>query len=243
MKRIIKLSLGVVSLGVLMLTAHFFVLKPYIEDQDYRVSQTMDAFRQTQKANSGDSRNIERLEQLAHEGSGVSYVLLGKIYKIQAMKVSGIDMKAPNASFDQVDLTKFNALLVQSMRELRDSDLRYVLQSNAALFDDARKYNVLDDNQKVTPSLKNWLMYDVYSTLDPSTKEKLASCLNKLNEQFSGEVANFIHYQSRGTCSETPPNGSYVRAWKILFNASEVLTELNEVGDALTVSVASVNKS
>ena len=198
--------------GAIVIT-HFLVFKPMFETIDYKITNTQEVFKVYSLASKGDQKALDRLEQLSHKDVSSAYVMLGMIYREDALQKAGIDLKDPNASFDSVDLSKSNAVILRAVEELRDLELLNVLRDSEALFNDADRDRIINNikDAEISAGLKNRAKFSAYSTFDRATKDQLSACKLKLEEKFTNEWTFIINFHSFGSCTNNPPDGSLKR--------------------------------
>lgn len=198
--------------GAIVIT-HFLVFKPVFETTDYKLTNTQEVFKVYSQASKGDQKALDRLEQLSHKDVSSAYVMLGMIYRDDALEQASVDLKDPNASFDSVDLSKSNAVILRAVEELRDLELLNVLRDSEALFNDADRDRIVNNikDADISTSLKNRAKFRAYSTFDQATKDQLSACKLKLEEKFKNEWTFIINFHSFGSCTKNPPDGSFKR--------------------------------
>lgn len=202
--------------GAIIIT-HFLVFKPVFEIIDYKLTNTLEVIDVYALASKGDQKALDRLEQLSHKDVSTAYVMLNMLYREGALKKADVDMADPKAIFEAVDLGKSNAVILRAVEEARDIELLSVLRNSSEQFDDTERDRILSalDDAEVSTTLKNRAKFRVYSTFDQQTKDQLTACKAKLEEKFSDEWKFIINLHSFGSCTKTPPDGSFKRIWEI----------------------------
>jgi len=202
--------------GAIVLT-HYLVFKPVFEIIDYKLTNTLEVFEIYPQASKGDQKALDRLEQLTHKDVSSAYVLLSTLYREDALKRAGVDMTDPKASFEAVDLSKSNAVILRAVEESRDMELLSVLRNSDDLFNNTERDRMLSglDESELSTTLKNRIKFQVYSTFDQQTKDQLTACKLKLEEKFSDEWKFMINFHSFGACTKNPPDGSIKRIMEI----------------------------
>ncbi|WP_408601522.1 hypothetical protein [Pseudomonas sp. PLMAX] len=202
--------------GAIVLT-HYLVFKPLFEAIDYKLTNTIEVIDVYKQASKGDQKALDRLEQLSHKDVSTAYVMLNILYREDALKKAGVDMTNPKATFEAVDLSKSNTVILRAVEEARDLELLSVLRNSEELFNDTERDRIFSglDDAEVSTTLKNRAKFSVYSTFDQQTKDQLTACKLKLDEKFKHQWAFFTNFHSFGACTKTPPDGSFKRIWEI----------------------------
>lgn len=210
-------------IGLIVIT-QYLVFRPILQDIDYKVTNTSEVFQIYPQASSGDQKALDRLEQLTHKDTSSAYTVLGMIYRKDALKQAGVDMNDPNVDFLPVDLSKSNELIMRAVEELRDLELLIVLRYSEQLYNNEKSDKILSGlTEKTLPTeIKNKIRFVTYSTLDQQIKDQLRDCKAKLEEKFKNEVNFLINFNSFGSCTKNPPDGSISRSWDIYQNAKIV---------------------
>ncbi len=198
------------SLALLVLIHVAFLwlilFKPFLEKTIYRISQSyqaMESFRSARSANELNN-SIENLEKLTHEGSGVAYVLLQSIYRVEDLKRSGIDLRESNADLESVDFTQSDDLLRRAFLTADDIELQFILRSNSSLFSEMDIEEKDMNGNPLKASTINSMKISSMSTLTQEEKDELKACLAKLNEKFPSGFWMILNYHSVGTCRGNP---------------------------------------
>ena len=214
-------------IGLIVIT-QYLVFTPILEAIDYKATNTEEVFQIYPQASSGDQKALDRLEQLTHKDTSSAYTILGMIYRKDALKQAGVDMKDPNANFQSVDLSKSNELIMRAVEELRDLELLIVLRYSEEQYNDKKSDAILSGlTEKTLPTeIKNKIRFLTYSTLDQQMKDQLNDCRVKLEEKFKNEVKFLINFNSVGACTKNPPDGSISRSLDIYQNAKNVQQDI-----------------
>lgn len=202
--------------GAIVIT-HFLVFKPLFEAIDYKLTNTIEVIEIYKPASKGDQKALDRLEVLSHKDVSIAYVMLNMIYRAEELKKAGVDMDDPKATFESLDLSKSNAVILRAVDEASDLELLSLLRSADDLFNDAERDQALGnlDEMSVSTNIKNRIRFQVYSTFDQQTKEQLTACKLKLEEKFKNQWTFITNFHSVGACTKTPPDGSFKRIWEI----------------------------
>lgn len=196
---------------------HYLVFKPLFEAIDYKRTNIIEVIEVYSPASKGDQKALDRLEVLSHKDVSIAYVMLNMIYRAEALKKTGVDMDDPKATFESLDLSKSNAIILRAVEEASDLELLSILRSADELFDDAERNRMLADadEMSVSTNIKNRIKFQIYSTFDQQTKDQLTACKLKLEEKFKHQWAFFTNFHSVGACTKNPPDGSFKRIWEI----------------------------
>jgi hypothetical protein len=190
----------------MILTLLLLWMKPLIETTNY---QAQSAIRTGAPfCDFKDEDRIAKIEKLSFRNNWVPFYGLNNIYRHDALKKSGIDLDAPNASFDSVDLSKPNDLFPRAIEQLSDFQLLNLLKRTEHLYDDAAaKEKTLASQECFEKTVKgqNLLKFLVHSSLDQATKDNLKACKVKLEDKFSNTFYEMMNLHSFGTCTDTPP--------------------------------------
>lgn len=202
--------------GAIVIT-HYLVFKPLFEAIDYKRTNILEVIEIYSPASKGDQKALDRLEVLSHKDVSIAYVMLNMIYRAEALKKAGVDLDDPKATFESLDLSKSNAIILRAVEEASDLELLSILRSSEDLFDDAERNRMLADadEMSVSTNIKNRIKFQVYSTFDQQTKDQLTACKLKLDEKFKHQWTFITNFHSFGACTKTPPDGSFKRIWEI----------------------------
>lgn len=210
-KKIVTFNLltNIVLWGALFAGTHYLVFKPLFEDLDRWAKKTSEVEHLYKPASEGDPASLARLEQITHENNGLAYLMMISIERKNAIKASGIDLMAPDANVEAIDVSKTQALLLQAMRELSDLELYGVLKEESPMFDKEQRdlYIRFDVNSHVWT--KNTNRYVWHSTLDKATQDRLLHCKNKLESTYNNTLLAVLNLRARGACSDVPTETSY----------------------------------
>jgi hypothetical protein len=209
-------------LGLIVVSLTFLWTKPIIESTDYLTKNTIRSGEILSAVHKKDEKALAELEKLSFRDNSLAFIGLNAFYREQALQKSGVNMEVPDASFDSVDLSKPNALLLRGIEQLSDYQLLNMLRRSDYLYDDAAVPVEIEASGKYfekTVKAQNALRFHVYSSFDQATKDNLKACKMKLEERFSNKIFGVINYQSFGTCTDTPPDSwlTLIRA-KLPFN-------------------------
>lgn len=202
--------------GVFVIT-HYLVFKPLFEAIDYKRTNIIEVIDIYSPASKGDQKALDRLEVLSHKDVSIAYVMLNMIYRAEALKKAGVDLDDPKATFESIDLSKSNAIILRAVEEASDLELLSILTSADELFDDTERNRMLADadEMNVSSNIKNRVKFQIYSTFDQQTKEQLTACKLKLEEKFKNKWTFITNFHSVGACTKNPPEGSFKRIWEI----------------------------
>jgi hypothetical protein len=203
-KKVVSNIFSITCLAAAIAATHFFFMKPAVEEAAFKMQSSAESMSLYKAAREGDQKAFERLEQMTHEGSLMSYVLLDSMYTKQAIKDAGIDMNSPNPNLESVDLSKSSNLILQAVRELDDQDLLFLLNASDERFDPERQAKLLADAPDERPAVKNSNKLDTLSTFDQPTKDKLLACNKKLKEKFPNDFYKLLYMRSHGACLDHP---------------------------------------
>lgn len=205
--------IGDALLGAIVLSLLYLVSKPIFESGDYYL-RTLGAM---SSAYDNKDKTLAEFERLSYRNNGVVFMALDAEYRIQALKSSGIDMEIPQESFDSVDLTKSDALLLRAIDQLSDVELLMVLKAKEIRFDEAKAEDRRKNPGKCDKSpvrCSNYVNFDQFSKLDQDTKARLRACKIKLQEKLPNRLMSIVNMNSYGTCTETAPGtlGSIIKS-------------------------------
>ena len=207
----------------LMAATHVMVVRPLIETMDYKLDNVLKMMAEYPLASKGDQKSLERIEHLSYRDVALAYVMLGEFSRADELKAARIDMSDPNVTFASVDLSKSNALILRAVQGLSDAELLTALGYWNELFNDAERDRILSlADSASTETHRNYARYSAYSTLDQETKNQLNSCKMKLEEKFSNSLSYLVHLKSYGACTENPPDGLTLKAWKVTHAAYSI---------------------
>jgi hypothetical protein len=203
-KKVIAGIFSITCLATAIAATHFLFMKPAVEELAFKIQGATESAQLYGKVREGDAKALERLEQMTHERSALSYLFLDALYIKQAIKDAGIDLNVPNPNFEKADLSKSSALILQAVRELDDQDLLTVLNASDERFDPERQAQLLADVSGERSALKNSKKLDTLSTFDQPTKDKLLACHKKLKAKFTNDFSKLLYMRSHGACLDNP---------------------------------------
>lgn len=216
---------SLIWLVVLTAATWFVFFKPLLAFTTYKVELTSAVLQAYEPAKVEGSEGRIKLEQLSHQDSGVANIILKSLYRNEAIKESGIDLKDPQADISKVDTRKVDELVLQAMREYTDLELKTVLQSNSDIWDGSSKplgSRDGDEEFNFSVSMINKSKIDHLTTLTQGQKDELAACYKKLDEKFSNPFMLLIHLRAVGTCT---PYGQHEPSFFGMFKSMFVIGE------------------
>lgn len=231
-----KITGGVVSTTLLVVAVaftHIAFFKPLIEFIDFKTYQAADTVRAYDGARKGDPESLKRMVQLTHEDSGIAYIFLSAIYRNDAIKASGIDLKDPEAKLETVDFTQADQLVFQALREASDMELNFILMATSEAWseDGLSKMTNGAESMTVSTGIKNRIKLDGHSSFTAEQKTELQACSKKLTEKFSNPYWSILNIRSLGTCSKHPGDGSFAKLLS-LSSIFDVSVDVDDIEDA-----------
>lgn len=201
-------DVGTFVLGLIVLVLLFLWIKPILETTDYSIKNATRSGQILCDVHKKDPKALAELEKLSYRDNSVAFIGLNAFYREHALTKSGVDLEAPNASFDSVDLSKPNALVLRGIDQLSDFHLLNLLKRTEYLYDEAAISEEIDASGKYfekTVKGQNNLNFHVYSSFDQATKDNLKACKVKLEEKLSNTLLRIINLHDFGTCTDSPP--------------------------------------
>lgn len=199
---------GNALLALIVISLLCLWIKPLLESSDYAVKNLSRTADLLTPVNKKDEKALAELEKLSYRDNYVAFIALNAFYREAALNKSGVDLETPNASFDSVDLSKPNSILLRGIEQLSDYQLLYLLKHSDYLFDDAAVQAELDASGKYFDQNvkdQNRLRFHVYNSFDQATRDNLKACKVKLEAKMPNTLLKVINYHSFGACTDSPP--------------------------------------
>lgn len=217
---------------VMTVATWFVVFKPMFAYLAYKANQTVAVVEVYDTAKVAGSDGRIKLEQMTHQDSGLANIILQALYRADAIKSSGIDLKLSNADTSTVDTKKADELVLQAMREYSDYELLFVLRAASDVWDEGSKPLGLgegDDELNYSQSIKNKSKIDHSSTLTKEQKDEISACHKKLDETFSNPVLLLINLRTVGSCSPyAGKEPTFLGTYSSMFKISEDTDKADE---------------
>ncbi|WP_408601533.1 hypothetical protein [Pseudomonas sp. PLMAX] len=201
-------DVGTFLLGLIVLVLLYLWIKPILENTDYGVKTMMRSAEILSAVHKKDEKALAELEKLSFRDDSIAFIGLNAFYREQALQKAGLNLEVPNATFDSVDLSKPNALILRGIDQLSDLQLLHLLKRTDYLYDEAAIPAQIEESGKYfakTVKAQNELNFHVYNSFDQATKDNLKACKAKLEEKLGSTLLQVINFHSVGTCTDNPP--------------------------------------
>lgn len=158
-----------------------------------------------QVRDSNDQAAMKELENLSHQNNAIAAAFLSSLYKREAIKNSGIDMKDPDADVSKVDSGKIDSLILQAIREYNDEQLLMFLDTTNSRWrldsDSALKEN-LSKLESYSTSVKNSVKLEYSTTLSQEQRTDIEACFNTLKKEDRQSYFSILTSRTTGSCTE-----------------------------------------
>lgn len=145
----------------------------------------------------------QAVDKALGQGSGAAYFVKTRIIIEDEMKARGLTSQSTPEELSKVDLSKVDALLLDSVNVLTDVELHQYLNADAARFDLLARFELFGAVDPL-PERKPDYFITTASGLSKDDQARLTECRAQLNKKV-GPLYVALHSDASGMCKQPEP--------------------------------------
>lgn len=145
----------------------------------------------------------QAVDKAMRQGSGAAYFVQARIIIEDQLKAKGLISHSPHEERSGVDLSKVDALLLDSVNMLTDVELHQYLNADAARFDLVARSNLFGAVDPLTELKPDYFIASA-SGLSKDDQARLTECRALLNKKV-GKLYVARHSDVSGMCKQPAP--------------------------------------
>lgn len=145
----------------------------------------------------------QAVDKALGQGSGAAYFVQTRIIIEDEMKARGLTAQSTPEELSKVDLSKVDALLLDSVNVLSDVELHQYLNADAARFDLLARFKLFGAVDPLPERMPDYFITTA-SGLSKDDQGRLTECRTQLNKKV-GPLYVALHSDASGMCKQPEP--------------------------------------